>query len=252
MLCDADVGGGGLVLLRREEAGYTLATEGGEIPFTAPVEYPVVRRVRPGLILVVGVRTGGEPNAHLVTDRGEVVRSFFVGDGIADVMVCGPRIVVTYFDEGVFGDFAVGQKGLAVFDTRGELLWGHNSDPGGRGVAIDDCYCACTDGEDRVWFTPYMKFPLVELDVERRAQKVSPLPSELHRSSAITTDGRIFHFAKPDRWGHTSARNQISRWNPASGEIVRVGEVDGKLRGLPNGRFISVRPDGHEIISPPR
>lgn len=246
------------MLLYQREAGHAIVTDAGEIPFDPPVQYPNVRRVRPGLVLVVGMRSDGELNAHVVTDRGELVRSFFIGDGVEDVLVCGSRIVVTYGDEGVFGDFPVGREGLAVFDTRGEMLWGYQTQFG-YDVNVVDCYCACTDGADRLWFSPYMEFPLVEVDLGRRTQTVSRLPAELHGCSAMTTDGRTFHLAIPNAWlrhknpaaalPDTDA-SQIYGWDRVSGAVTSISQAAGRLRSLPNGRFISVRPDGYRVFTP--
>jgi hypothetical protein len=258
-LCDADVGHGGTVLLYRAGARHTIVTDAGEIPFHPSVRYPAIRRVRPGLVLVVGLRSDGERNAHLVTDRGELVRSFFVGDGIEDVLICGSRIVVTYGDEGVFGDFPEGREGLAVFDTRGEMLWGYHT-RFGHAVNVVDCYCACTDGADRLWFSPYMEFPLVEVNLERRTQSVTELPAELHGCAALTTDGHTFHFAIPHLWRHLrrnpaaappdAGESQILRWDRISGVVTTAGHVAGRPRALPNGRFISVLPDEYRVFTP--
>jgi hypothetical protein len=40
-------------------------------------------------------------------------------------VICGHRIVVSYFDEGVFGDVPPSPEGIAVYSQLGELEWGY-------------------------------------------------------------------------------------------------------------------------------
>ncbi|NUP09157.1 MAG: hypothetical protein HOW73_24160 [Polyangiaceae bacterium] len=50
-----------------------------------------------------------------------------MGDGVADAVSVGERIVVTCFDEGVFGGVAPSEEGLWVFATDGSLEFGYQT-----------------------------------------------------------------------------------------------------------------------------
>lgn len=243
-LLDADLAPEPVFALRRDGREWVRFGNGFQVAAPQSVRFPIVRCVRPGLALLVDARAeAGRPNAWLLTGRGDAVRAFHVGDGVADVLVCGPLLVVTYFDEGIFGGGALAGEGLAVFDQRGALRWGYRSRFAGSGPIIDDCYVACTDGRDRVWFSPYMAFPLVELRLSEGTQQVTRLPERLHGSHALTTDGTGFWFHAP-----YAEPDAILRWSPASGAVTACRAHAGRLRGLAGGRFLQVRPDGYEVI----
>lgn len=261
-LLDADIGAGGSATVYREGGRVSVEAGTSRFSLTGEVLYPRVRRVRAGLLLLFRYRTSGEPNASLYTDSGEHVRSFYVGDGVQDVLVCGSKIVLTYFDEGVFSGEAFGREGVVVFNQRGDALWGYASEFGREGVDVADCYCACTDGDTRVWFSPYTEFPLVELDVERRKQIVTPLPEQLSGASALSVDRSAVYVAinhvklKYESSGQWPDRHEpepeysIFAWRLGSPLPVRVSEARGMLRGLPHGRFITVRANGFGYVTP--
>jgi hypothetical protein len=164
---------------------------------------------------------------------------------VTDVMVCGASLVFTYGDEWIYSGSRIGREGVAVFDPRGEMQWGYHSLPG-RAPVIDDCYCACTDGRDRVWISPYMEFPLIELGVAARTCRVTELPERLHGASALATDGTDFWFHRP----YGGRDGFILRWSPSSGAITECGSHTGLLRGLFGPRFLGVEPAGYRMIRP--
>jgi hypothetical protein len=99
-----------------------------------------------GSIVLVDRRTAkGRSNCFVYTPDGTARAEFCVGDGVADVLVTGQRIVVTYFDEGVFGDVPPSSEGLCVFSPDGELKLGYQSGIKNP-VDVADCYCACQAG----------------------------------------------------------------------------------------------------------
>ncbi|MEZ5652937.1 MAG: hypothetical protein R3E87_20570 [Burkholderiaceae bacterium] len=129
------------------------------------VTFPLVDRFPDGRILVVASRARwrGEDdfdrNAVVVDPRTGTTHSFLVGDGVEDAFVDSHgRIWVSYFDEGVCGNFGwgdpgpepVGAAGLNCFDDHGALLWRFPVDC--RYGPIDDCYAlnVCAD-EARVF-----------------------------------------------------------------------------------------------------
>lgn len=249
-LLDADVTGEHVFVLRRDGRQQVRIGE-REFAVPEPLEWPRIRSVRRGLALLVDARTDpGRNNAWLITSQGEIVREFSVGDGVSEVMVCGAALVFTYFDEGIYSGSAIGREGVAVFDQHGAMQWGYHSLPG-SGPVIDDCDCACTDGHDRVWISPYKEFPLIELNLSTRAVRVSELPAQLRGASALATDGTDFWFQRPsDEHDDRAVGEGILRWSPQSGAITGCGSHTGLLRGLFGPRFLSVEPAGWKVIRP--
>jgi len=48
--------------------------------------------------------------------------TFYVGDGIEDFEVVKKGIVITYFDEGIYGSKGPSNEGLVLFDFNGQIL----------------------------------------------------------------------------------------------------------------------------------
>jgi hypothetical protein len=117
-------------------------------------------------LLVRGRAEGNaDPNAHVYDSDGSRSRSFPAGDGIEDVQITEEgRIWVSYFDEGVFGDTALGQAGLTCLDRSGKVRFQFNElASAGTVPDIADCYAlnVCSDRE--VWLCYYTDFPIVQL-----------------------------------------------------------------------------------------
>jgi len=94
-------------------------------------------------------RRGRARTQRVVYDEdGLLVREFLLGDGIQDVQATEDgKIWVSYFDEGVYGNFGwgnpggpspIGASGLIRFDRAGAIEW--EFDPPANVEPIDDCY----------------------------------------------------------------------------------------------------------------
>ncbi|HEX2986987.1 MAG TPA: hypothetical protein VHS06_02320 [Chloroflexota bacterium] len=114
-----------------------------------------------------------EQNAVIYDQHGQVIRCMVFGDGIQDVQVaCDQRIWVSYFDEGVFGNFGwpyppMGADGLLCFDTDGQIVWQFHA-PGGFD-SMADCY-ALNVANDAVWICYYTNFPVVQITSDGTVQ----------------------------------------------------------------------------------
>lgn len=131
-------------------------------------------------ILFVGARcrwhpSGAEPNAVVVDETGRVLRELVLGDGIADVRVAGDGTIwVSYFDEGVFGNFGwnhpgprpVGGAGLLAFSPTGEVRFSYDPFAAKTGD-ICDAYAlnVCANGDAWVYF--HTEFPIVKVAGDR-------------------------------------------------------------------------------------
>lgn len=147
--------------------------KGGELRKIVARETIAVSYVQPfgKGVLLAGARcvktdAGAEQNAAAIDWSGHELARFTLGDGIADVRVAGDTIWVSYFDEGVFGNYGwtepLGAAGLVAFGLRGEKLWSYNARTAGTGM-IDDAYALNVAAESDAWVYFYSDFPIVRL-----------------------------------------------------------------------------------------
>jgi hypothetical protein len=141
------------------------------------------------------VYAGEGPNAWTYATGGIGTGSFLLGDGIQDVQADGDgRLWVSFFDEGVFGNFGwgpmpgepapMGATGLVCVDERGEVLYRY-APPESVGP-IDDCYALNVTGSS-TWAYYYSGFPLVEVD-ESAGVRAWKTPVSGARALAIDGD----------------------------------------------------------------
>ena len=106
-------------------------------------------------------KKGPEQNAAVIDRSGNLIREFCLGDGINDIIVNGDKIIVSYFDEGIFGNYGwdepIGSAGLVVFNENAEKIW-ESEDP------IYDCYAINLDDDGNLWYYYYDEFDLVKTD----------------------------------------------------------------------------------------
>ena len=233
----------GWVAICKLASGLVVATQAGAFAAPQGLNFPLVRWTGSGDVVVVDPRTRrGRANAFVFTPDGDEKACFCVGDGVADVVSVSDRIVVTYFDEGVFGNVPPSEEGLCVFTADGQLEFGYQT--GVRNpVHIDDCYCICRSGRHEVCFVPYTGFPIVRLNLETRLQSVHELPEHLAGASAVAIRGDSFLL-----WAPYSARRSIFFWRPRS-ESGEVGTHSGPLRGHSFGSFLSPGANGYTIVT---
>lgn len=139
-----------------------------------PVAHPFFQPTAEGGFIVVGGRArhtdgGAEHNALVVDADGAVVSSFCIGDGVNDVQTTpSGDIWVSYFDEGVFGNYGwglsgpepLGRSGLARWTLGGSRAY-EFSPPDGH-PSIVDCYSLSVVGDD-AWACYYTGFPVVHV-----------------------------------------------------------------------------------------
>lgn len=122
-------------------------------------------------ILLLGARTvlhkdaSPDQNAVFLTRDGRVLSRTCFGDGIQDCIVLEDgRIITSYFDEGVFGNFGwykpLGACGLLVWNEAGQVVWKNTAH------SIMDCYAMNVDEQENLWFYYYSDFNLVRTDFQ--------------------------------------------------------------------------------------
>jgi hypothetical protein len=204
----------------------------------------------PGSVLVGGgrVRSANEVNAWLVDVDGRILKSFAFGDGIEDFFRAEDFLVVSYFDEGVYGETPQGREGLAVFDLDGRFLWGWNDAIASLSIEeIDDCYSAAPIGNGLVAVFSYTAFQLGLLDLTTRSAVVYSTPTALH-GARLSLKGERGFFCGP-----FNARDAVLSWHPTDDGPTIVGEWKRpsamRVRGLPGARFLGITQTHVEMIA---
>ena len=214
------------------------------IALGAEIKFPKARAIDDDTAVVVNSRAGTENNGQIVSSSGET-QSFYAGDAIQDVLASHDFIVITYFDESALTSPGIEGNGVAVFDIGGNFLFGYRDLFGDEAVAIADCYAACWDTENRMLFFPYTDFPLVSFDLNTKTQQIWETPDSVVGCGAISVlEDRVF-FHRPYR-----DKGSILEWKIGSESAQNIGTYSKHLRGLKQGKFLAVEPDGYVIVSP--
>jgi hypothetical protein len=163
--------------------------------------YPTLQPLPNGDLLAVGARSRwrdgkGEHNAVILEPNGDTAGTFCAGDGIQSAQVSPTGAIwISYFDEGVFGNFGwgadgtptpLGAPGLVRWSLSGEKEWEYRPPEGFGG--IDDCYAMNLDGET-VWICYYSDFPIVRIERDGIAKGWPSVASGAH--ALAVASGRV-------------------------------------------------------------
>jgi len=191
--------------------------------------FPKVQLLPDRETLVVGPRCKrfkdgtSELNGTVYDSQGNLKRSFVLGDGIEDVQADRKgNIWVSYFDEGVFGNFGwggdavpFGASGLTYFDLNGKRLWDFQAPSGFDSIC--DCY-ALNVAKDSVWAHYYSDFPIVRIDASYRVRGWRP-DSGGARALAVH-DRRVLLFGNFS--GHPASCKLLELRGDSAESIARV------------------------------
>jgi hypothetical protein len=206
-------------------------------------KFPIIRQPNDRSFLVADSRTNDEEsdNCFIYDLKGNAHKHFYAGDGIQDIEVLRDKIIITYFDEGVYGTDGPNNEGLVVFDFYGNILSKYNEKHGDQ--IISDCYCICKHGANRILFLPYTEFQLIELNLDTGDEKKYEIPENVKGSNGLTStaDSIIFHSPYDDKRG-------IYKWKIGDKTADKIGEYSEGLRGLKNGRFVTNGQKGFTIL----
>ena len=199
-LVTTDVGPhGDVVALWKSSAGFRITGHGSVIETELAVEHPQLQPLPDGQVLVVQPRCrwsskGVAPNAFVLDQDGQVVRSGVFGDGIQHVATTpSGQTWVGYFDEGILGNLGwgfdpgpapIGAHGLLRFDENLDLAWEFPLDT--PFDVIEDCYSLNVDGEV-AWACYYSEFPVVRIEA---GQVVGWTTVDAHGPITLVSDGR--------------------------------------------------------------
>jgi hypothetical protein len=175
-----------------------------DIPPT-DISHPHVELFPDGRILLAGARCAWrgpedfDRNGAIFDPQTGRVDRILLGDGIEDIAVDEVgRIWVSYFDEGVFGNFGWGHPGpegpgsggLVCFDATGAILWRFNRDDGVS--FIDDCY-AMHASRRLVSVFFYSAFEVCEVDLHFAQSFYKP--TQIAGSHALVASKAAFLFS---------------------------------------------------------
>lgn len=150
------------------------------------ITFPYVDLFSDGGCVLVGARSSWRSkddfdlNGALIERGAKAAKRVCFGDGVENVGIDGTdRIWVSYFDEGVFGNFGwshpgptgLGAGGINCFDRTGELIWQHNRE--GATEHIDDCY-AMNVSPFGVWFYFYSDFKVAKISEDFQLSTLKP------------------------------------------------------------------------------
>ncbi|MFT3993962.1 MAG: hypothetical protein QM660_06615 [Dysgonomonas sp.] len=207
------------------------------------IKFALVRYLTDILLLVVSRRTVKGDNAFIYNLEGELLKTFFAGDGVEDVIVVADKIIFSYFDEGVFGNPGPNNEGIAIFDFNGQFLYGFNS---ANQDMIVDCYAMCKYDNDKILFYIYPDFPLVELNINTFKAIIYKTSDKFVGAHAMSAyQGQALFY------GGYNKNQKFYLWNIWQQQAILIGEYSGgRIRGIGDGKFISVEKNGFKIINP--
>ncbi|MEC1178190.1 hypothetical protein P9B03_06815 [Metasolibacillus meyeri] len=110
-------------------------------------------------------------------------------------------------------------------------------------VHIDDCYCMCKHGSNKVLFYTYSEFELSELNLDTFEIKNKVAPTEVAGSSAIVSCRNKVYFFSPYGAEHT-----IYLWDMEKNAISTIGKYPQHLRGIHEGLFLAFSESSYTII----
>lgn len=189
---------------------------------TQEMNYHFVQPAGDGLLLVASrcyFRNGaGENNAAVFGERGNLIRQYCLGDGISDVIVLSDgRIITSYFDEGVFGNYGwvepLGASGLVVWGRDGSVEWEADSN-------ICDCYAVNIDDAEKLWYYYYTDFELICTDL--KSEKVYQPDIDGSCMFILPSDGQSVIFDKGYRMHGLFARERFIGGSLSEPEDIRL------------------------------
>lgn len=181
--------------------------------------------------LAVRPRSQGDrdPNASVFDASEPILYSFPAGDGIQDVQTDEQGgIWISYFDEGVFGNTSLGQKGLVCLSDVGELLFDFSAQSNPCVESMADCYALNVVSSREVWLRYYTDFPLVRIVDGKIVDVWNKLPADGSSAFAIRGKRALFE-------GGYDHRGELVLVDLDSRRIEKLSPVDDE--GEPLGDF---------------
>ena len=128
---------------------------GNDFRFSIKIDFdfPHIRIIDNENILIIDDNWNIEKNAYVIDYSGNIKLKFYAGIGIEDIKINKKKIIVSYFDEGVFGKVGPNKDGISIFDFNGKQIFGYISHSANNNFV--DCYCLSNFGNDKIIFYGY-------------------------------------------------------------------------------------------------
>lgn len=221
----------------------TVITNDHQLKIDLALKTPFIRRLNSEMFFIVADWTDKPKNGHIYSFLGKKKKSFAVGIAIDDIIIHHDKIIITYFDEGVFGREGPNTDGVSVFDFSGKQVFGFNSIA--RYGRIFDCYCICKNKINTVLFYAYEDFFVYELYLDKTKVMVYEPPDDFMGFGAISgkQDKIFFHSSYSDKHSFFS-------WDRVTNEVIKFGHFNSRLKGIGNGKFLAFNDKGYSIVDP--
>jgi len=219
-----------------------IITSFGEFEINIDFKFPIIRILDEEQFLVINARTEKNiENCFVFNHEGRLMNKFYFGDGIEDVIIIKNKIIVSFFDEGVFGDEGPNNNGLSIFNLSGKSIFGYNDKHGQ--LEISDCYCMSKLNNQKIVFFAYTEFNLIELNINTHEEIIHKVPVNLRGSNALTAFKNKIYFHSPYK-----DKEGIYEWKIGKEGANRIGEYKGNLRGIQNGKFLDFKNKEYTLI----
>jgi hypothetical protein len=206
-----------------------IANESLLVSFVQPV---------PEGVLLVGSRcawkkNGVQKNAAIFDLNGTCVRRFTLGDGINDVRADSVgNIWVTYFDEGIFGNYGwanpgpepIGAPGVVKFDSFGNRVWFLDAEKTKTSFPAD-VYAFNLISDELAYFYPYTDFPVTK--IEGRAHRVHEYRCSVDGAHALALSGN-----KVALFGGYEPKHQLRVLELGEGTTRRIDNFEVHCEGV--------------------
>lgn len=153
-------------------------------------QFPLIRRFDKDLVLIVNRRfSENENNAKIYNLKGNLETSFEVGDAVSNVLVYDRKLVVSYLDEGVMAGKKMAKEGLVIFNKKGKMVWGFNSN---NKYQIWDCYHTIKTAPNKALFFGYGQFPMLELNTDFKTIAEVQIPIDPYVDSVSSHENILY------------------------------------------------------------
>ena len=224
-----------------------LYSDHGVIDIPQACRFPITRYIDNNTVLVASARIArqDEINTWIIDlSSGHRQAEFSIGDAVKDILVMDNHLVVSYFDEGIFGDIKPSDEGFSIFDKSGNFLYGYNNHSS-NSVFISDCYAISKKNEEEFILFPYADFPIVNFNLANKQQIIFEIPEVLHGSCVISYIDDAFLFCSP-----YIDRNGIYSFEVDSSFFQKIGSQPAFYsRGLPDGRILGWQENSISIMT---
>ena len=181
-------------------------------------------------------RSSGASNVSISSKDGQRLRSLHLGDAIEDIQTTrSGHIWASYFDEGVFGDDALGQEGAICFSQDGQPMFRYNQLAEQQGFPfIADCYAMNVCSDEETWLYLYTDFPLVRIVQGQVKQVWHTIPVHGAHAFAIAEPLALFAGGYHKRQSLFLVRldtNAVEEMQPVTDEGAPIAMVTAFGRG---------------------